>query len=128
MLQWIKNHYQLIIAIVVTSLLAVYLYACEPKVRSLENETVLVTRVELQAELDAVLKRAEHRMLDLDKQEAIRSLILQNGLILLEGQPLNPFGIISALAAIYGVSQIGSKTITAVKNGIAKGKVNNGTG
>lgn len=109
----------------VTFLLGFYLYACEPKVKSLENEMVMVTRGELQIELDRILSMAEHRMLSLDRQEAIRNMILQNALLVVGGQPLNPVGLITAFAALYGVGIAGSKTVTAIKNGVKKRTVNN---
>lgn len=125
MIQWLKNHYQVIIATVVTVLIGLWLYACEPKVPSVMNNNILVTRAELQIELDQLLAIAEQRMIELDRQDAIRNVILQNALLIASGQPLNPIGLITAFAAIYGVGVAGSKAVTAIKNGVDKRKANN---
>jgi len=100
---WIKGHIPLITALIVGVCLICYQEGCEPSVKSLLDESRFVTRGELNLELDQIVAKAELRMTQLDKQEAIRNIILQNALVLAAGQPLNPIGIITALAAVYGI-------------------------
>jgi hypothetical protein len=126
MLEWLKKNYQVIIATIVTVSMGLWLYCCEPKTHSVLSPHTMVTRAELEVELDNIMKLAEQRMVDLNRQEAIRNLILQNALLVVGGQPLNPVGLLTAFAAIYGVGVAGSKTVTAVKNGIKKRAVSNG--
>jgi len=127
-IEWIKKHKSLLISILVTGCCLFYCYGCEPKVRSLNSNYQLVTRSELQLELDNILATAQIRMLDLDKQEQLRSLILQNALIVVQGQPFNPLGILTGLAAVYGIAQGGQNVKQVVKNISTKRKVNNDTG
>lgn len=117
----------MIITVLVTVIFAVYMYGCEAKTRSLKTPAKLVNRQELQLEFDQIVGLAQLRMLDLDKQEQFRSIILQNALVLVQGNPLNPVGLISAIAAIYGITQGSSNITKVVKTGIKKRKVNNGT-
>jgi len=124
---WIKKNSTIIITVLVTVIFAVYMYGCEAKTRSLRTPTKLVNRQELQLELDQLIGLAQLRMVDLDKQEQFRSIILQNALVLVQGNPLNPVGLISAVAAIYGITQGSSNITKVVKTGIKKRKVNNGT-
>jgi len=124
MLQWIKTHLTIIITILVCAAFFFYCWGCEPKVRSLISTDRLINRQELQLELDQFITMAQIRMADLDKQEELRGIILQNALILVQGQPYNPVGIITAIAAIYGISQGGHNIKTVIK----KRKVNNGKG
>ena len=124
---WIKKNSTIIITVLVTVIFAVYMYGCEAKTRSLRTPAKLVNRQELQLELDQLIGLAQLRMVDLDKQEQFRSIILQNALILVQGNPLNPVGLISAVAAIYGITQGSSNITKVVKTGIKKRKVNNGT-
>lgn len=127
MWQWIKKHAITLIGILVCASFLFYCYSCEPKVHSLTDRTRFVNRQELQLELDQFIGMAQLRMADLDKQEQLRAIILQNALILVQGQPFNPVGIITAIAAIYGVTQ-GSKNVTKVVKEVKhKRKVNNGT-
>lgn len=127
MLDWIKRNLSLIITGCVTLAVIIFIAACEPKVPSLWNKSVQVNRQELQLELDQLVSLAHLQMLDLDRQEQLRSIILQNALILVQGQPLNPVGIITGIAAVYGLTQGGSNVTKVVKNAIQKRKVNNGT-
>lgn len=128
MFEWIKKHYTSLIMLLVTAGMLFFIYACEPKVKSLTEPDVMVTRAELQLELDQLLMTAQIRMADLDRQNQIRSIIMQNALLIVEGQPFNPFGLLTAVAALYGLTTAGTKVSKTVKNGINKRKVNNGTG
>lgn len=122
MIEWIKKHKTALIAGLTCIGFLFYCYACEPKVRSLTDSNRLVNRQELQLELDQYIGMAQLRVADLDKQEQLRAIILQNALVLVQGQPLNPVGIITAVAAVFGAMQ-GGKTITqGVKNARAKRK------
>ncbi len=128
MLLWIKKHWTIILTALVTVSILLFVYGCEPKTRSLIDGNRQINRQELQLELDQIIGLAQLRMVDLDKQEQFRAVILQNALILVQGQPYNPLGIITAIAGIYGVMQ-GSRNVTnVVKTGIHKRKKNNGTG
>ncbi|GAH63095.1 unnamed protein product, partial [marine sediment metagenome] len=100
-------------------------YSCEPKVSSLWQEGKQVNRQELQLELDQLIGVAQLRMVDLDKQEELRAIILQNALILVQGQPFNPLGLITGVAALYGISQGGCNITKVVKKKCVKKKVNN---
>ncbi len=126
MLLWIRKHIGTIVSILVCVGFLFYALGCEPKTQSLTDRTILVNRQELQLELDTLITMAQMRMVDLDKQEELRTIILQNALILVDGQPFNPLGILTALAAIYGIKQGGSNVTKVIKIGIEKRKVNNG--
>ena len=126
MLQWIKKNWTIILTVLVTVGFAIYIYGCEPKTRSLISSGKLINRQELQLELDHFITLAQIRMLDLDKQEQLRAVILQNALILVQGQPFNPLGIITAIAAVYGVTAGSSRVGKTIKTVRDKRKVNNG--
>ena len=127
MREWIKKNSTLMITFLFTAGLLVYVYGCEPKVQSLNSSHTLVNRQELQLELNHIINMAQLRMVDLDKQEELRTIILQNALILVQGQPFNPIGLITAAAAVYGIAQGGSNITRVVKTKTNKKKVNNGT-
>jgi len=126
MLLWLKKHSVVIITALVTASMLIYIYGCEPKVKSLNAGNRMVTRAELQLELDRFIALAEVRMLDLDRQEKLRSMILENALVLVRGQPFNPVGLITAAAAVYGIGQAGGNVTRVVKTVRNKRKVNNG--
>ena len=126
MWEWVKKNTSLLITVLVTIGFLIFVYACEPKTSSLDGSLKKVTREELRLQLDNILATAQLRMIDLDRQDRIRSIILQNALILVQGQPFNPMGIITGFAAIYGISQGGYTIGKKVKTVANKRKINNG--
>ena len=125
MLHWIKKHISIIITVLVSVGVLVFVYACEPKVKSLNDKRELVNRIELQVELDNILAVAKMRMASLDKQDALRNIILQNALVIVQGQPFNPVGLITGIAGIYGLLKVGSNVTKVVKTQVKKRTVNN---
>lgn len=126
-MRWLKEYKTIIVTGLVCFGFIIYCYGCEPKVRSLKERGLFINRQELQLELDQVIGMAQLRMAELDKQEELRAIILQNALILVQGQPLSPFGIITAVAAVYGAAQGTSNISRVIKTGVKKRKVNHGT-
>lgn len=126
MLNWLKKYKSLITACLISFFVLLYVYGCEPKVESINGNRRMVTREELQVELNQIMALAEVRMLELEKQEQLRALILENALIIVEGQPFNPVGLITGFAALYGVSQGSFQIGRGVKNKVKKRKNNGG--
>jgi len=127
MWEWIKNHFSIMLTVLITVGVSIFICACEPKVPSLNNTKRLISRTELQFELDSIISLAQMRMADLNRQEALRNLILQNSLVLIQGQPFNPVGIITGIAALYGITQAGTNVTKVVKERRKKAKENNAT-
>ena len=80
-----------------------YAYGCEAKTRSLTRPETSVTRSELRIELDTLLARGEAGVADLDKQEEIRNIIFNQGLMIAQGGAVNPVGVITTLMAVFGI-------------------------
>lgn len=91
-------------------------YGCPSKVPSLFDPAVKVTRPELQVELDTIVATAEFRLTELDKQDRIRDVIFKNAMIMVETGTLNPLGIITLLAGIYGVTRAGKDVKDRIKH------------
>jgi hypothetical protein len=125
MLNWIRNHLPIIAAVFVVGMLALYQYGCEPTVKSLIDDKDYVNREELTIELNALMAKAELRMVQLDRQDELRNILINNALLIAQGNPTNPLGLLTALAGLYG---LGSGAVTIRKKVVSlttKGK-NNG--
>lgn len=125
MLQWIKTNHKTIITGIVTIAICLWVYACDSQVKSLDGSGTLVNRAELQLELDTFIGSAQLRMLDLDRQDAFREIIIQNSLLLVQGQPFNALGLLTSIFGVYGVTHAGSKVICYCKKCQEKRKANN---
>lgn len=93
------------IALTVLTFLMFWGYACQPQVASLVNPGVKITRPELQIELDAIIATAEYRLAELDKQQAFQDVIFKNALSMAETGVVNPVGILTLLAGLYGIAR-----------------------
>lgn len=127
MLIWLQKHGAALVGYLVCAVLMLWLYSCEPKAQSLSNNGRLLTRDELRIELDHFIATAEIRFASIERQRQLRTMVLNNALVLVEGQPANPVGILTGLLAIYGTTQAAKNAKGAIKNGRAKRKPNRGT-
>lgn len=103
------------IAIIVLTALLFWGYSCQPETKSLLHPGEKVTRPELQIELDSIVATAEYRMAELDQQEAFRDLIFQNALVVVETGTMNPAGILTLLAGLYGILRAGKDVKDRIK-------------
>lgn len=100
----VKNWPKTVALLVLTALLF-WGYGCPPKTRSLTKPGTRITRPELQVELDQIIATARIRMADLEKQEAFRDIIFKNAMLIVETGTLNPAGILTLLAGLYGITR-----------------------
>jgi len=126
MWEWIKKNHKAIITAIVAVVICFWLYACESQVKSLDGSNRLINRAELQLELDNFIYSAQLRMLSLDKQDALRNIVVENALLIVQGQPFNPVGLITSVLAIYGTTTAVSKGSSAIAKAKSKRKVSNG--
>lgn len=98
------------IAIVTLTALLFWANGCPPKTQSLIQPGVMITRPELQIELDSIVATATFRMADLDQQDQFRDIIFKNAVLMLEMGTVSPTGIITLLLGLYGALR-GAKDI-----------------
>jgi len=98
------------IALIALTSILLWGYGCPARVPSLITDGKKVTRPELQIELDTIIATAEFRLVQLDQQDQFRDIIFKNAMLMIEGGAINPVGIITLLAGLYGVTR-GAKDI-----------------
>lgn len=112
------------VAVVIVACLAVCMFGCEPKVASLQNPAIKVTRVELANEKDRIVAgvvaeigRLEMsitatgdnyavRVKHLDQLDAARAKAAELGMIVAAGGTINPVGALASLMAILGIGAV----------------------
>jgi len=127
MWDWFKKNHTTIITIVVSICFVFFMYSCESSVKGILDPNVKVNRAELQVELDRINSMAAVRIASLDQQDKFRQLLFENALVLAAGSPFSPVGLLTGIAAIYGLVSAGSSTVKTIKNNVINPKVNNGT-
>lgn len=123
---FINKYRAVIITTVVIACVSFWLYSCDPVVNSILIPNLKVTRLELELELEQINGMAAVRLANLEQQEKFRQLIFENAMLLAMGSPLNPVGILTGIAAIFGLVSAGNSTVTAIKKYVINPKVNNG--
>jgi hypothetical protein len=102
-LRTVRHYKGTVIAGILCIVVLFYVGACESQVQSLIVEDAMVNRAELGLEIEGLVKTAELRTLDLDKQDAIKKKIAEVGLVIAAGGTVNPVGVGVSLAGIMGV-------------------------
>lgn len=103
------------IALILLTAFLFWGYGCPPRVPSLLDRSTKITRPELQIELDSIIATAEYRLASLDRQEQFRDIIFKNATLMIQGGSLNPIGIMTLLAGLYGIARGGSDIVKKVK-------------
>ncbi len=81
-------------------------YGCQSQVRSIVKPTVLVTRAELELEVDNYLALAELRFADLDRQDRIKVTLFDTAIDFLQGGKVNPAAVALVLGNILGLGAV----------------------
>lgn len=100
----ILNHerYKIVGAVLCIGLVF-WFYGCESKVQSLVHPGQKVNRDQLQLELDSLIASAGVRVMDLDRQDAFKSALFEQAVLLAQGGTINPVGLGFTVAAIFGI-------------------------
>ena len=114
----LKAHKILTIYIVAIMLIVSTFYGCQAKCESLMPDGKMVTRNELQAEVDFFIAKAKARFSELDRQDEFLKAITDFTTVSLQTGELNPSGLLITLLGMFGAGTIGNyagKTTTAKK-------------
>lgn len=120
---WIKNNWPRVLALNIAFTLIMWAVGCQPTVPSLVYPDQQLTRTQLQFEMETLIRAFELKNTELQQQEKLRRLITENALLIAQSGSFNPLGLITALAAFYGVGTVANDARKAVKNKIAKAKL-----
>lgn len=119
MITYLKSHAARLAATALFALLAVTLNSCQPRIPSPVDPSQRLTAQELQVELNHLLALYELRQQQLAERQRIRNAILANALTIANTGTINPLGVITALAGIYGIGSIAKDTTNAIKKQIS---------
>ncbi|MBA7670359.1 hypothetical protein ES703_78504 [subsurface metagenome] len=117
------NHerYQSIAVLLIIGFL-LWFYGCDSKCNSLTRPNTQVTRSELTLEIQSLQGLADLRYADLDRQDAFRTAVIEQALIVGQTGTFNPYGVIAMLAGTIGIGA----TIDNVRKRTEIKKLSNG--
>lgn len=113
MKKWISHNQGVVAAIVIVSILLVWTYGCHSMVKSPINGR-LVTRGELQLEMDLTVKKFENDLdtlqrqaalqyRELDRQEALKQKLYEFASLSAANNTFNPTGLITLAGTLLGI-------------------------
>lgn len=96
--------------IVIGSILAVcvlvWTYGCESQVTSIVNAPTLVSRSELELEVEDFIARAELKFKKLDQQDAFKKAMFSFAVNFMQGGNINPAAIALVIGNILGLGAV----------------------
>jgi len=125
---YLRHNSGVCLAALLIPFLMIYAYSCQSVVVSTIDPMKKITRNELVAEIDFILAQAEIKFADLDRQDLVRDTIFNSVLDLASGKSVNPIGVMSMIAVLFGagagVDNIRKRThINTLKGGNINAKI-----
>ena len=105
-LEFIRHYQGTVAAIVVCIALVVWGLGCQVTTQNPFNPAEKVTQSELEAEVQLYVTKVQNAYDDIERQEAIRSALLEAGLAYAQGGGVNPIGLATTLMGIVGVGAV----------------------
>lgn len=103
---FIRHNSGIVIGSILCILTIVWVYGCPSRVTSITKAPELVTRAELEIEVDYFLEMAEVRFAELDQQDEFKRTIFAFAISLLESGSLNPGAVALVLGNLLGLGAI----------------------
>lgn len=104
LLKWCNHNHWYIIGAIILASLSIWLVGCQSTVNSLLTPDKMVTRGELQAEIEYLINLAETRKDELNRQDEIKTQLLNIASVVSADGTFNPSGLISILTTIASLS------------------------
>jgi len=104
LLKWFNHNHWYVIGTIILASLSVWFVGCKSTVNSLLTPDKLVTRGELQAEIEYLINLAETRKDELNRQDEIKTQLLNIASVVSADGTFNPSGLISILTTIASLS------------------------
>jgi len=113
MLKWIRHNQGVVAGIVLVTILVLWTYGCQTRVQSPVNGR-MVTRAELQLEIDLTAKKFENdldtlqrqaalQFRTLDRQEALKEKLYEFASLSAANNTFNPTGLITLVGTLLGL-------------------------
>jgi len=102
--KFLNDNHWFVIAALCMAIILFWIFGCQSTCKSLINSDNLVTRGELQAELEYLISMANVRAAELDNQDKIKQQLLDAVNIIGQGGQFNASGLLTLFASIGAIS------------------------
>lgn len=118
MFEWLKVNWLKVVVPLVAVCFLIYLQGCPSRVRSLFDDSKMVTRQELQIEVDTFIAKTDLRFLSLDRQDKLRDIFLKNVILSVQTGSFDPVSLAIAVAGFYGIASAANSVKKTVQKKI----------
>lgn len=123
----IRHNPGIVFGIVLAIAVIVWTYGCHSKVVSITNSPMLVTRAELDLEVNHFLEMAEIRYTELDQQDEFKRTFFAMAIDFMQGGEINPVAVALVIGNLlgvgFGIDNLKKRThINTLKGGNGKAK------
>lgn len=103
---FIRHNSGIIISSIVVFIVLAWCWGCQSEVTSIHNPPALVTRAELEVEVDHFLKQAEVRFAELDQKDEFKRSVYAMAMEFMSAGKVNPLAIAITLGNILGLGAV----------------------
>ncbi len=124
---YIRHNPGICVGVILAIAVLGWTYGCQSKVVSITNTPVLITRAELELEVDHFLKTAEIRFTELDRQDEFKRTFFAMAIEFMKGGQINPVAVALSIGSLLGfgavVDNVKKRTLIATLKGQNGGSV-----
>lgn len=102
----IRHNQCLFVGFILSISVLLWAWGCQSKVMSIVNPTVLITRGELDIEVEAFVARTKLKYADLDKQDEFKLAVFNTALDFMKGGQINPVAVAIVIGNILGLGAV----------------------
>lgn len=102
----LRHNQFLTVAVIVVTVLMVWLFGCESTTQSPLRPETKVTRAELEVEVDMFKIKVQQSVKDLDRQDLFKQELFNVGVVIAQGGSINPVGTGITLLGILGIGAV----------------------
>lgn len=117
----LKHNKFIVTSVIVSILIVIYAYGCQPSTVNPFNPSQKVTRAQLDADVQKYVADVKIAYADIQRQEQVRDALVNAGLAYTQGEGVSPVGV---AATILGILGIGAVVDNRVKDTVIASKTN----
>lgn len=102
----IRHNQGIFVGVAIATIVLIWAYGCQSQVTSIVNPTILVTRGELNIEVDSFIAQAELKYANLDQQDELKSTVFNVAIDFMKGGTINPVAVALVIGNILGLGAV----------------------
>jgi len=103
---FIRHNSGIVIGVILVTVVLVWTFGCPSTVVSVHNPPTLVTRGELEVEVEHFLKLAELRFIELDQQDEFKRTFFAMAIEFMSAGKINPLAVALTLGNLLGLGAV----------------------